>query len=732
MATRIRICAARDQPTNPNHVTLQYTLLHSNGQAARSHSHRTAALTVPVPHSFITNEISWYLEDYAQKQPFEGGRAADARDALREHARDLAFWLHTSGVVPDVAALHGALVLEVVEDGSMPERLLWEVLEHREAVPALAALDSVIVNRVFGSDEDDDRDDDAHASAEDLKEWPPKFNLLIVSSRLNFESDIPHRLVVDAVLEMRNEVANIMKGMEIGGEQLDFSKLFRVEVINPATFKAFQAHLESRGSGYFRLVHLDVHGIEDAGSVKLGFMRLEDIDGSLECVPDDRSAEEVAALLQRYDVKPVVLNACRSAKDFGTGTAIPRLLHEHGVEEVVAMSHNISSRGVLYFVSLLYFTMFCGCSLQFGVWYARRVMLRNSERLSHVGTELEIMDHIVPRYYRATRCAGGVSDFLDELQRQFPEFPTIDEKPHNLVVSSFGRDHDLLKLACLLLEGDRAVMVVGEPGIGKSLLLSNLMNWWEMIGCVEGAHLVQLSQEKSFSIEKLGGDLHRKLNLPGPYSDLEVLITALRNKKYLLVIDSLESLGVPETTTVRDQRRRIRDFVKGLQGGKTVVAIASRQQDPLLDKHTRPFHVGGLQTLPAVQLMRWLLKMSQTLALQAREKDSFAGKLVAATLAKLGLDPDSEEAKQIHEAIPWDEKVVQSQFATWETEEDAVYLEEIHKLVDGHPLALTQLTNYLILLGPSVTPKEYFHGLLQGNPMSIHPELSPDEFLAEQ
>ncbi|KAL8781419.1 MAG: hypothetical protein Q9194_000405 [Teloschistes cf. exilis] len=60
---------------------------------------------------------------------------------------------------------------------------------------------------------------------------------------------------------------------------------------------------------------------------------------------------------------------------------------------------------------------------------------------------------------------------------------------------------------------------------------------------------------------------------------------------------------------------------------------------------------------------------------------------------------------------------LESLYAIWDSEEDGVYLEQIHSLVNGHPLALVILTLYMAIGGPEFSPKRFMLGLLQGAPM---------------
>ena len=244
MAKTIRIAVANDDAP-PD----QIDILFRNVQKSREN-----VVRIPLPNQFVTEEIRWYLEDFAQHNPFERERATDAESALTDHGRQLSFYIHCSKVLEeDDLPDDGSLLLVEVEDSTnMPLDLLWEALERPIVLESLPNVDAAIVTRVFTSGPSNEgmRDTAFQGSKGELT----ALNVLIVSARADLENDISHRLVAHQALGSLETLAKMEPALK---------EFTRVEVIHPATFDAFRAHLEGRQPGYFSLVHFDLHGDKD-------------------------------------------------------------------------------------------------------------------------------------------------------------------------------------------------------------------------------------------------------------------------------------------------------------------------------------------------------------------------------------------------------------------------------------------------------------------------------------
>ncbi|KAI4207922.1 MAG: hypothetical protein LQ346_000259 [Caloplaca aetnensis] len=244
MTSTIKIAVAGGD-VSPGQINLRFSSVYGK---------KEAVVTVPLPNAFIAEEIRWYLEDFAQHHPSERERAKDAETALIDHGKNLAFYIYCSKVLESSQPTdkRHTLLVEVEDSPEMPPSMLWEALERKDALDAFAQVDFAVVTRVFTSGPL------GHGLRDiaiiDCNGEPNPLTVLIVSARADFEKDIPHRLVAQEALKSLDAVSHSLPKAK---------ELTRVEVIHPATFNALQSHLEGQKPGYFSLVHLDLHGVED-------------------------------------------------------------------------------------------------------------------------------------------------------------------------------------------------------------------------------------------------------------------------------------------------------------------------------------------------------------------------------------------------------------------------------------------------------------------------------------
>jgi len=240
--------AAVGGSTHPGHIDLRFT--HTPDQ-------NSATLACPLPNPCVGEEIRWYLEEYVQFSPSEGERAADAKAALLQHTKLLAFYIDRSGVLPAHSPDEGKriLLVEVEDSPAMPPGFLWEALEREVDVPILATVKGILVTRVWDGD-GALLPSSGNREVRDLIAAGEKFNVLIVSARPYFEADIDHRLVpAEALGSLQHVWDTVPLWKEIG--------FINIEVLHPATFDTLRSTLESHSPGYYSLLHLDLHGVED-------------------------------------------------------------------------------------------------------------------------------------------------------------------------------------------------------------------------------------------------------------------------------------------------------------------------------------------------------------------------------------------------------------------------------------------------------------------------------------
>jgi hypothetical protein len=180
------------------------------------------------------NDLKWYLEDRALKDPFAEKRAMDAEKSLEFYAENLYEQLKPAfaQINLDVASKVRLAIGGRNGDESI-HRLHWEALEH----PALPC--SICVYRT--------QEDTSTDGPKELLEKKTSLNLLFITARKldSKNPDVDERLILRPVIGF---IAGKSSTMPI-----DF------DVVRPGTFQALERWL-GQHKGHYDLVHFDVHG----------------------------------------------------------------------------------------------------------------------------------------------------------------------------------------------------------------------------------------------------------------------------------------------------------------------------------------------------------------------------------------------------------------------------------------------------------------------------------------
>ncbi|KAI4087351.1 MAG: hypothetical protein LQ344_006846 [Seirophora lacunosa] len=87
----------------------------------------------------------------------------------------------------------------------------------------------------------------------------------------------------------------------------------------------------------------------------------------------------------------------------------------------------------------------------------------------------------------------------------------------------------------------------------------------------------------------------------------------------------------------------------------------------------------------------------------------------------MGLDKGPIELFEEIEALKQrTDSSLKSLFATWDTDENSLYMDEMHRLINGHSLALALLTLNMLTLGPEASLKRFMLAVLQGAPVILN------------
>lgn len=282
-----------------------------------------------------------------------------------------------------------------------------------------------------------------------------RIRVLLVSAR-PFENDIGYRAISGAIVE-----------------QVEKHRLpVEITLLRPATYVALQEELRSASPPY-HVLHFDGHGEQADGQGRLIF---ESAVGT----PDPVTAQRLAQLLAHYPVPLVVLSACRSASpDPGNASpfsAIATELLRGRVRSVVAMSQVLHRDGAMHFASAFYREMLSTGSVTRAAMYARLKMNQNPQRAAR-GGQIHLRDAILPVVYHNQAMDLPVYKGAPPWarRRRLPEEATLRER-------LYGRDALVHRLERAVSSKPRLTLVVGEEGVGKTLLVKDWVTWLEDTG----------------------------------------------------------------------------------------------------------------------------------------------------------------------------------------------------------------------------------------------------------
>ena len=138
-----------------------------------------------------------------------------------------------------------------------------------------------------------------------------------------------------------------------------------IDLVRPGTWQALREHLQSQteehGSGWYQVIHFDLHGsfsefTELENQRRLGRLVFSDVSVQpykgrrpflfFETADEGRAAPvaaaTVASLLAEHQIPVAVLNACQSAMHAGTEASLAQQLVHAGVPVAVGMAYSVT------------------------------------------------------------------------------------------------------------------------------------------------------------------------------------------------------------------------------------------------------------------------------------------------------------------------------------------------------------------------------------------------------
>jgi hypothetical protein len=555
--------------------------------------------------------LEWYFERYLNFPFTDRVKAQAAGASVRTYGEQLfsAVFADREAHAEYRAATQGNLSDLTVEIAGSPafQRLHWEALKDPKLGQPLA-LQANFVRR--------------NLTPQPIKARlgeSPTVNVLLVTARPGGARDVGYRTIARPLLDTLRQARLRVK----------------VDILRPGTYEALSRHLEQvqeqHGSGYYHVIHFDVHGalltygafdtLEQKRAGELvgqhiyqlqrygrpalapypgvkAFLFLEHPQAA---TPDPVAAGELANLLQVHGIPLAVLNACQSAKQLGSEqeTSLGSQLMAAGVQMVLAMGYSVTVSAARLLMAEFYDQLFRGASLGAALRSARLQLYNDKRRRAYYNQVIELEDWLLPVVYENRPQQLKPRDFtpaesaayFSAVETRYPEPPTT----YRFV----GRDLDILEIERRLLNRRSILLLRGMGGAGKTTLLRHLGWWWQRTGFVDKVFYYGYDQH-AYTRQQIMDDLGRRLlgeidylrlfQPLGQEAQQALLADTLRGTRHLLILDNLESitgaeLAIQHTLPAAEQQTLHR-FVQSLAGGQTLVLLGSRGGEEWLQPHT--------------------------------------------------------------------------------------------------------------------------------------------------
>ncbi len=495
--------------------------------------------------------------------------------------------------------------LEVV-GGMEFHRLHWEALRDGGA-GAPFGVRVPVVRRV----ENVDRGFDVEAKS-------PTLNVLVVTARPGGARDVGYRTISRPLLAALRQA----------------SVPVLVDLVRPGSWRALETHLQAvksqKGSGWYGIVHFDVHGAvarpdELRQHVGDDYLLTEDarpenddggaylfFEASEGDIPEPVSTARVADLLVEHRVPVAVLNACQSAmQSRGSEASLAQRLVEAGVPVSVGMGYSVTVTAAELMMPVIYKQLAGGAEILSAIHAGRRELFDVRARRAYFDQSLDLEDWVLPVVFsqRPVELRPRAAT-PEQIQQFYSRRAHLVEEPKPQY-GFVGRDLDVQAIERMLLGDDaqNELLVMGMAGAGKSTLLAHLGWWWQETGLVD--RVLSFSYEdRAWTVDQILEELISELldgheqalarALTGD-AQLERVATLLRAGRHLLVLDNAESItatpaSIPHSLPEAEQLR-LRRFLSRLRGGKSLVLLGSRGPEAWLAADAfaaNVYELGGL------------------------------------------------------------------------------------------------------------------------------------------
>lgn len=452
------------------------------------------------PHnSKVEKQLEWYFEEYIYEPYTAKSKIEQTKQTIIDYGLHLfkelfkndarAFVEYKKGLDRD--GFEGLdFEISSTKNGIAFQTILWESLRDPEfKEDSLVALGASFV-----------RKSNEYVPMQSKVGQHPHVNLLVVTARPCEENDADYRTIQRPLMNIIRNNSNLK---------------VQAYILRPGTYQALKEHLMEKGSGFYHIIHFDLHGAvldyetlleeKQEGKVQFNYrsfgkpvqtfqMRfarkdLQPFEGKKAFLffetgkkgkAEPTTAKEISRLLRNFRIPVCVLNACQSAKSADTSneTSLGKYLQDEGLDLVLAMRYSVSVTGATQFMKQLYTKLFENYSIDKAITFGRQRLSDNKNRKATLGYDIEMEDWVLPVIYKRRTVEFKLTS-LDKKDREanFRQQKKLARYPH-FTYGFFGRDLDIWAIEKMLLGEHNHVLVKGMVGVGKSALLKYLAWWW--------------------------------------------------------------------------------------------------------------------------------------------------------------------------------------------------------------------------------------------------------------
>jgi len=458
-----------------------------------------------------------------------------------------------------------------------------------------------------------------------------EINLLIVTARPSEDQDVNSRTIQRPLVEVI----------------IDTNVKVNPFILRPGTHKALIEHLQEKGSGYYHIIHFDMHGAimsyEDLTEARkngnlhfsynssfgkptfqqrFGLEDIEPFDGKqafLFFESDKKgvaipvSAAEIGEEISDKRIPVCILNACQSAKQEGESeeTSLAKYLQEQGVNLVLAMRYSVSVSAAKEFMEKFYTKLFKNQTIEKAIWFGKKHLHDKKERKATLNYTIYMEDWLLPVVYQRKEIDFKIRALgVKEKAAAFK----IKGKSKQLYQGKYGflgRDLDILKIEKMLIQEDvNHLLLRGMIGVGKSTLLKYLEVWWTTTkfrnvhnvfyfdwADKERTHAALIDE---IAKEIFPRDYYKELKQEAIDFRVEEVVTKLNQSPYALILDNIFKFSDAS----------IIDFLSRLTGHSFVVLGSVNPEETLAEKtfQDQVYQLDGLDKEAAYQLAGRIIK----------------------------------------------------------------------------------------------------------------------------